>query len=189
MTEDNPSSFDIPTEVDRYFDASSMSNGTPPTIVMLVGGPAVGKTTTRHQRYSRGYVLCDAAEIFVSLSRGQYFDFPDAFEDTMNLIGNLVARRAVDEWRHIVTELIGSDYSATKALIDAFLAIGYRTDIQAITCDLAEASRRNNNREDDCISAYYAEPYQRRWLLAAASFVQLSKRKDSKTIPDKNVSA
>lgn len=168
MPKERVFTFDVATEIDRYFDASSVPHGEEPQIIILMGGPACGKTTIRKQRYSTGYVLVDAAEIFLSLSRGEFFPFPEAFEEPMNIIGSLVARRAIAERRHIVTELIGSDYEATKALIDAFLTIGYRPDIQAITCDLAEATRRNASREDDCISSFYAEPYQRRWLLDAA---------------------
>jgi hypothetical protein len=133
-----------------------------------LGGPAGGKTTIRKQKYSTGYVLVDSAEIFLSLSRGYFFPFPDAFEEPMQMIGSLVADRAVSERRHIVTEIIGSDFEPTKALIDAMRAIGYQVDIQAITCDIEEAQRRNLSRGDDCISAYFAEPYQRAWLQEAA---------------------
>jgi hypothetical protein len=110
----------------------------------------------------------DAAEIFLSLSRGGYFPFPEAFEEPMQIIGGLIAKRAISERRHIVTELIGSEFEPTTALIDAMLAIGYQIEVQAITCDNEEAQRRNLGRSNDCISAYYAEPYQRAWLLDAA---------------------
>ncbi|SRR6266446_907757 len=160
--------FDIGAEIDRYFDDSSLPNGADPRIVILMGGPAGGKTTIRKQRYSTGYVLVDAAEIFLSLSRGEFFPFPEAFEEPMQIIGGLVAQRAISERRHIVTELIGSEFEPTEALIDAMFAIGYRIDVQAITCDIEEAQRRNLSRGDDCISAYYAEPYQRAWLHDAA---------------------
>jgi hypothetical protein len=168
MPEERAFQFDIGAEIDRYFDDSSVSAGTEPRIVILMGGPAGGKTTIRKQRYSTGYVLVDAAEIFLSLSRGEYFDFPGPFDQMLDLIGPLIARRAISERRHIVTELIGSEFEPTKAFIDAILAIGYRIDVQAITCDIEEAERRNLNRGDDNISAYYAEHYQRAWLHDAA---------------------
>ena len=167
MSNERTFNIDIGSEIDRFFDDSSIPHGEEPKIVILMGGPAGGKTTIRKQRYSTGYVLVDAAQIFLNLSRDEFFPFPEAFEQPMEIIGSLIAERAISERRHIVTELIGSDYEATKALIDALLAIGYRADIQAITCDIEEAQRRNLTRGDDCISAYYAEPYQRRWLLEA----------------------
>lgn len=168
MPNERAFNIDIGSQIDRFFDDSSIPHGEEPKIVILMGGPAGGKTTIRKQRYSTGYVLVDAAEIFLNLSGNEVFPFPEAFEQPMEIIGSLVARRAVSERRNIVTELIGSDYEATKALIEAFRAIGYHTNIQAITCEIEEAQRRNLAREDDCISAYYAEPYQRRWLLEAA---------------------
>ena len=162
-------SFDINDEVGRYFDDSSIPQGAVPRLVILMGGPASGKTTFRKERYSTGYVLVDAAEIFLSLSRGEFFPFPEAFEQPMDTIGKLVARRAVTEKRHMVTEFIGADYAPISALIGAMQAIGYRVEVQALTCDMEEAQRRNLSRGEDNISCYYAEPYQHRWLYDAAT--------------------
>jgi hypothetical protein len=162
-------SFNINEEVGRYFDDSSIHQGTAPRLVILMGGPASGKTTFRKERYSTGYVVVDAAEIFLSLSRGDFFPFPEAFEQPMDTIGELVARRAVTEKRHMVTEFIGADYAPISALIDAMQAIGYHVEVQALTCDMEEAQRRNLSRGEDNISCYYAEPYQRRWLYNAAT--------------------
>ena len=131
--------------------------------------PAGGKTTLRKQHYSTGYVLVDAAEVFLSLSRGEYFDFPGPFGQMLDLIGPLIARRALRERRHIVTELIGAEVEPTKALMKAMRAIGYHIEMQAVVCDIEEAQRRNMSRGDDNISAYYAEPYQRSWLYGAAT--------------------
>lgn len=158
----------IDAEVDRHFDASSLSHGEQPRIVILMGGPATGKTTIRRAQFSSGFVLVDAAEIFIQLSRGQYYDFPDGLELPMDAIGGSVADRAISERRHIVTELIGADFEAMKVLIESMRAIGYRVEVNAITCDLEEALRRNLARGEDNVSCYYAEPYQRRWLLDAA---------------------
>ena len=172
MPSEHTFQWDLNAEIDRYFDESSESRGETPRIVIFMGGPAVGKTTLRKQRCSTGYVLIDAAEIFLSLSRGEYFPFPDAFEEPMEIIGRLVAQRAVAERRHIVTELIGSDLEATTDLFESMRAIGYELFGEFITCDIEEAQRRNLARGDDNISCYYAEPYQRRWLLEAARAAQ-----------------
>jgi hypothetical protein len=160
--------FDIGAEIDRYFDDSSLPDGADSRIVIFMGGVAGGKTTLRKQGYSTGFVLVDAADIFLNLSRGGFFPFPEAFKEPMQIIGSLVAQRAVSERRNIVTELIGAELEPAKDLIDAMLAIDYKVDLQAITCDVEEAQRRNLNRGNDCISAYYAEPYQRAWLMDAA---------------------
>ena len=155
--------------VDRYFDDTSLSGKEKPEIVVLMGTPAGGKTTIRKEKYSLGYVLVDAADIFLTMSNGEYFDFPGPFEKMMPIVGEYVADRAVKEKRHIVTEIIGSDYAPTKQLLDAMLAAGYRVNIQAIDCSLETAMERNENRGDDNVSAYYAEQYQRTWLQHAAA--------------------
>lgn len=155
--------------VDRYFDDSSLSGDDSPRIVVLMGTPAGGKTSFRKDKYSSGYVLVDAADIFITMSNGEYFDFPGPFEKLMHIVGEFVASRAVREKRHIVTEIIGSDLAPTKQLLDAMLAAGYLIDVQAIECSLDVAMERNEKRGADCVSAYYAEPYQRTWLLMAAA--------------------
>jgi hypothetical protein len=168
MPDEKTFTINVNHEIDRYFDASSISGEELPRIIILMGAPACGKTTLRKQIYATGCVLVDAAEIFLSVSRGRSFPFPSAFEEALQLIGGLVARRAIFERRHIVTEVIGADAEALESLIKAMKAIGYRIDLQLVTCDREEAQRRNLHREPDNISCYYAEPYQRRWLHEAA---------------------
>jgi hypothetical protein len=155
-------------ETDRYFESGSLPADGKPCLVLIMGGPATGKTTLRRQQYSTGFVLVDAADIFISLSRGGYYDFPEAFEEPMDLIGRLVANRAITERRNIVTEIIGSDFDATTELIEAMRSIGYKIEAVAVTCDIEEAMKRNLSRGEDNISSYFAEPYQRRWLIEAA---------------------
>lgn len=169
MSREQVFAIDVGAEVDRYFDASSVQANEAPRIVLLMGGVAVGKTTMRRKTYGTGYVLVDAADIFINLSRGDYLPFPEAFEEPMGLIGALIAARAIKEGRHIVTELIGADFEPTKALIESMKGIGYKVDIVAIECELEESIRRSENRGDDNISAYYAEKFQRKWLLEAAA--------------------
>ena len=160
-------SIDLKAEVDRYFDESSLSKDNQPEIVILMGGPASGKTRIRRERFSAGYVLVDAADIFINLSRGGYYDFPDAFQEPMDLIGRLIASRAVRERCNLVTEIIGGDFEETRELIDAFRSVGYKVTIEAVTCDIEVAMERNMARGENNISSYYAEPFQRGWLIDA----------------------
>lgn len=161
-------SVDLNAEIDRYFTPDSVSVDGQPSLVLVMGGPASGKTTLRRQQYASGYVLVDAAEIFISLSRGGYYDFPDAFLEPMDLIGRLVASRAISERRNIVTEIIGSDFDETTELIEAMRSVGYKIEAVGVTCEVEEAMRRNLSRGEDNISSYYAEPFQRQWLIDAA---------------------
>ena len=72
--------FDIGAEVECYFDDSSVPRDEEPRVVILMGGTGSGKTEIRKQQFSRGSVLVDAAEVFLNLSRGEFFPFPDGLE-------------------------------------------------------------------------------------------------------------
>jgi hypothetical protein len=160
---------DLMAEADKFFDDSSRTCADQrPRLVLLMGPPATGKTTVRKDRYPTEYVVVDAGEIFLNLSRGGYFPFPEAFLEPMGSIGTQVARRAVFQLRNIVVELIGTQCEPVKEMLDAMYALGYEIDVQYITCDLEEAIRRNASRGPDCISAHFAERFQRTWLVEAA---------------------
>ena len=168
MNSDRILDIDIGNEIDRLFDDSSLSNGTKPRAIILMGGVAAGKTTLRQNKYSHGFVLIDAAEMFHHASAEAYLDFPDALLELLELIGPLVAQRAISEQRHIVTEIIGAEREPTVELIEALRKAGYYVEAVGVTCDLEESIRRNQERGDS-ISAYYAEPFQRRWLIDACA--------------------
>lgn len=162
--------FDLSEEANRFFDDASRTIGeTRPRLVVLMGAPATGKTTIRKERYSTGYVVVDAAEIFLNLSRGGDYPFPRTFLEPMELIGASVAKRAVFQLRNIVVEIIGTQFELIKELLDPMYALGYEIDVQLIACDLDVAIQRNANRGPDCISAHYAERFQRAWLVQAAT--------------------
>lgn len=171
-------SIDLNTEVDRLFDDSSVVGSGNPKAVVLMGGVAAGKTYLRTRNYSRGYVLIDAAEIFHHLSRGDgTLDFPDALKEPLELIGPLVTKRALSERRNIVTEIIGAELGHTKELIDSLNALQYKVEVVEVTCDLQESLRRNANRGDN-ISAYYAESFQRHWIINACKDPVINKTCD-----------
>jgi hypothetical protein len=171
MKKDRNLRIDARDEGDRLFDDSSISHAGHPEAVILMGGVATGKTTLRLRDYSHGYVLIDAAEIFHHLSQGDAtLDFPDAFLNQLESVGTQIARRAVSEGRSIVTEIIGADEVPTLELISALKSCGYSVKVVSVTCDLEESIRRNEGRGDS-ISAYYAEPFQRRWIIDSCNFV------------------
>jgi chloramphenicol 3-O-phosphotransferase len=159
--------FKASEEVDRLFDESSLSHGQQPRFVLILGPVAGGKTTIRKEEYATGYVLVDSADIFLHMSRDESYPFPETFREAMEVFGRMVALRAIKERRHIVTEIIGTDSEAFQALIKAMTAIGYKVELVLVRCPLEQAAQRNLNRGDDAISAYYAEPFQRTWLLEA----------------------
>jgi len=173
MNTDRIHEINIGAQIDRLFDDSSLTHNGSPKAVVLMGGVAAGKTTLRLKDYSQGFVLIDAAELFHHLSNGdETLDFPDALLEPLELIGSLVARRAISERRGIVTEIIGADKAPTIELISSLKSVGYSVDIVGVACDLEESIRRNENRGDN-ISAYYAEPFQRQWIIDACSQVKI----------------
>ena len=171
-------SCDIDAEVDRFFDDSSIPHDEKPKIVILTGGCASGKTTLRKEQYATGYVIVDAAEIFLSLSRGEFFPFPDGLEKPMNMIGERVAHRAVVERRHIVTELIFFDLEGVTNITHALRAFGYTMTMVQVQCDPEVAWERNVNRGDDNISCVVTERYQIRWLLKAVPEVSKPEKEE-----------
>lgn len=156
---------DVQAEVGRFFDDSSLSRGTRPVMRVIMGGVCTGKTTLRQSQCARGYVIVDAAEVFLALAQGKDYEFPSVLAERMNLVGRLLAVRAIREQRHIAVELLDHD----PELFHAITAAGYRIELQFLTCDPAEAVRRNQTRGTDSISAYFAQPYHVAWLKAAAS--------------------
>lgn len=163
--------FNISSLVDQHFSDDSRPETSPPEFVIVMGGIAAGKTTIRKKFFSKGYVLIDAAVIFTLLDGWEEQPFPGELEDPMNLVGALIAERALGERRNIVTELIGGDYAPIATLIEAMKKAGYKVKINAVTCDIEEAIRRNEARLNVEISAYVAEPYQHKWLMDAANSV------------------
>lgn len=158
---------DLSAEVERFFDDTSLPGAGPPRFVLLLGGVSSGKTYTRRRRYKRGFVIVDAAEIFISLSRGGYYDFPDAFVEPLEAIGSLVALRAVSERRSVVTEMLATDRERFESVFRAMTGIGYHAEVVWIECDPAEGARRNAARGDYDISAAFCQDFHRKWLLAA----------------------
>lgn len=161
--------FNIGEETEKFFDDSSNPTNGQPEFVLILGAVFTGKTTLRKQQYSKGYVLIDAAEIFLSLSNGEYFDFGfEPFEQPMEIIGTLVARRAILQRRNMVTEMTVSLEEEIKTVIDAMTRIDYKVQVVRLDCDLETAKERNLNRDDEGISAAYTQLYHQRWIRNAA---------------------
>jgi len=159
--------FTIDAEADRFFDESSLPDGDDPVAVVIAGDICAGKSTLRRTEYASGYVVVDAAEIFLGLG-GIDKPFPDDLAEPLDDIGLAVARRAILERRDIVTEIVGSDGETPEALSRALKKAGYRTELIVLACDVEECLRRNRRRGDDNVSAYYTEPYHRHWIVMAA---------------------
>lgn len=138
-----------------------------PVFVLIMGPICAGKTTLRRQKYASGHVLVDAAQLFIDLG-GIDLAFPSTLLEPMQAVGAEVARRAVAGRMHIVTEVVGSEFGPVATLINAMKGAGYKVELVGLMADLEACMERNAGRAQDNISAYYAEPFQARWLVKAA---------------------
>jgi hypothetical protein len=131
---------------------------------------AVGKSTIRKKNFSKEYVSIDAGDIFINLSKGEYYDFPSHLEAQMDGIGSSLASKAINEKKNIVVELIGLNYDKEfKSLIELMLKIGYSVGVSQVNCDIKEAWKRNLSRGDDNISAAYTDGYHFKWFRDAGN--------------------
>ena len=168
----NPPRIDITDIIDGFFaDPSSLSSGSAPRFVLIQGCPSSGKTYLRRQQYTNGFVVLDAADIFLKFPDAPDLPFPGPYAEPLEVIGVLVAKRAIQERRNIVTEMIGTVEDSDPILINALMHgmknLGYPVDVAFVHADLDVCLERNNNRGKEEISSYYTERFHRKWLLDA----------------------
>jgi hypothetical protein len=179
--------FDIPTEINRVFDSSSIPTEKQPRAVVLIGGVGTGKTSFRRSKYSRGYVLIDAGDIFLSLTRGEYLPFPGPLGQAVDALGQVIAERAISERRHIVTEIIGAENDLVEGLTNAMSGLDYQVEVALLTCAPEEAVRRNELRNpEEGISAHYSETFQTEWLGQACAKATEEQQEFSKCLTDQD---
>jgi hypothetical protein len=152
-----------------FVDPSSLPTGAEPRFVLIAGCPCAGKTYVRRQQYSRGFVVLDAADIFLRFPNALDLPFPGPYEEGLEIIGSLISERAVKERRAIVTEMVGTDDygESISALITGMTSIGYRAEIVWVDAELDICLEREKNRGKEDISSYYTERYHQKWLLNA----------------------
>ena len=91
-----------------------------PEFIIVMGGACTGKTTFRKSKYSTGYVNIDAGEIFIELSKGEYYDFPSHLEEKMNQIGIEKMRESILKGENIV---IGEFYNLNHCYSNNYMYI------------------------------------------------------------------
>lgn len=161
---------DLMAEVMHFYDPLTLpAAGEPPQFTLIMGPPATGKTRYRREHFAKGWMVLGAADIFVQLEQGQIIDFPAHLEAPLEVIGLAVARIALWERRNLVTEIIGMKPDDIEPIKAAITGLGYRTVIHYIHAEPAQSWQWNVGRSENNISAYYTEPFHRRWLLQAAA--------------------
>ncbi len=150
-----------------------------PEVVIFTGGVCSGKTTLRKENFGDSHISIDASDIFLHLSAGAYLDFPSIHRKAMNAIGKTLALQAFQNKSDIVIEIVGDNGDKFDDLINDIVSIGYRTKVIYVNCDIEEAIRRNDNRDNDDVSAYYTEEYHLKWIKYAVNALN-KKRKSAK---------
>jgi GTPase SAR1 family protein len=147
---------------------TSTQNTEKPKLVLILGAVAVGKTTLRRQKYTSGYTYIDAGDIFIELSKGEYYDFPSHLEQKMIEKGRKLMKDSIKKRHNIVLEFPGSEYDSVEEIINLAKQLGYECSLEMLQCDIELAWERNINRGDDNISSYYYEQYHLDWFKEAA---------------------
>jgi predicted kinase len=161
--------FDLRAEVEKFFDDSSVRAGGEPKLVVLTGATCSGKTFVRKRDYSKGYVVVDAAEVFLNLCAGERYEFGTIFGELVDGIGYYVALRAMRERRNIVTEMTVTRPEEVEAVCEAAVSVGYKVEVLFVRCSLEDAQSRFLSRGGDEISAGQTQPYHHRWFTVAAA--------------------
>jgi hypothetical protein len=154
--------------IDAWFDDSSRAEAERPRFVLVCGTPASGKTRLRHEKYRHGYVTVDAGDIFSRFPGSEALEFPGELEWLLDLVGAAVAKRAIEERRHIVTEVFELGTAEPKALLEAMRSAGYTTEVVGVRADVEQSVQWNMERSAGNVSSYYTDGFNLRWLTEAA---------------------
>ena len=149
-------------------EKDKIRNGEEPRLVLILGGPGVGKTRLRREKYSANFVNIDAGDIFIMLSMGGYYDFPSHLEGEMENIGQKLMLKALSNKSDMVLELQGGSYKKLQELMNLAQKLGYKCELEMLQCDLNLAWERNIGRGDNNISSHYYEKYHFKWFKTAA---------------------
>jgi len=141
-----------------------------PNLIIIMGGVCSGKTEFRKNKYlAPDFNHIDAGEIFIELSENEYYEFPSHLEEKMNQIGLEKLRGCIFQKKDIVIEIIGENIEAVKELLELAKKIDYKTNVEFLECDIEDALQRNENRDENNISAYYCESYHLEWFKKAST--------------------
>src|SRR5262245_29673034 len=129
---------DLDLEVRQVFDPGSTPKDGKPSAHIITGPVGSGETTYRRRYRTRGYVVLDAGEIFLSLCCGRSFDFPSSvFRNEIDWIGHQIAKTAMVERRNLVCELNSLSCSVERlhALLDILRGRSYEIIFELVECD------------------------------------------------------
>lgn len=160
--------YSLKDEINKFLDESSVAKGQPPAFVLIMGGVGAGKTTLRKDKFSKGYVVIDAGQIFTNLGGTENHQFGTDFEEPMDIVGGALVRQAIKERRNLVAEIVGASEEEASSIIDAMKSVGYEIHIRLVTCDVTEAYNRHLSAvksDPNYISSFFTQDFHRKWIL------------------------
>ncbi|MBF0583372.1 MAG: zeta toxin family protein [Magnetococcales bacterium] len=144
-----------------------------PILALVVGVICSGKTTYINKNFaSADWNILDAGELFLQLNDGSWRDFGKLHEKMMTEMGMSIIEEAIKRRENLVVELLLDRPDHIQEIARGFDALGYLVQIHEIDCELETAVERNENREENSISAYFTEVYHINWLLEALAFAE-----------------
>lgn len=161
----DPAHIDVEQEASRFFESTDLTPSDKPRAVLLVGPICTGKTTIRNSDYSSGFVLLDAGEIFLNLTGSSEPRFPGPLEATILVIGRRIFLEAANSRFNLVTEMLGTDGDVMISVIEALKAYGYVVEVTYVSAELDQCVKRQADRGDDNLSAYFTEGFHCAWIL------------------------
>lgn len=162
------------TITDKFFNDSSLVSDTKPKFILITGGVGSGKTTMRKQKYNDGYVVIDGGEIFRFLANDKDSDDIEPFLPSIDAIGCRIARKAINERRNIVVEIIGANFDETKEVIDTMTKLGYDAEVIFVDCDPAQARQRHLKAiqtDKLYLSCYFTDSLHRKWMVTEGNVI------------------
>jgi len=130
-----------------------------PEFVILTGGIASGKTTARRKFFAEGYVNLDYWDIYLAVEK-EFGEGDSRLIGFVSLVGDMILYESIRARKNIVVEIVGSEESLFKSVMDAMKDIGYKLIMQIVICEPVQAYERHLNaveNDRDYRSAYYTE--------------------------------
>jgi hypothetical protein len=95
----------------------------PPTLVVLAGSVASGKTTIRREKYPQDYVLIDAGELLDIFTENKSGDDAKKMEQHAMVAGIESVTKSIAEKRNIVIEILGDNKEPINSIVDNMMAM------------------------------------------------------------------
>jgi hypothetical protein len=130
-----------------------------PELVILTGGIASGKTTSRRKFFAEGYVNLDYWDIYLAVEK-EFGEGNKNLIGFVSLVGDMILYESIEARKNIVIEIVGSEEKVFKPVMDCMKDIGYKLVMQIVLCEPVQAYERHLRaveNDKNYRSAFYTE--------------------------------